>query len=545
MPDAATVEQVNQAGVPDQAPSAAQAGEPRSGAWRLALGRNPRRGETACTGVWFGLAPMLERVALHQTRLRVPGVGLDARGVALGLRGLVLLPSLDRLVAFLAVYTETQTLEPVLDSLRIEVVRSKLNTREVVLGIDAGSSDRMDRVAEVARLVGGYTFTGTNRHFVQYRDSAAPFGYDVRELVATDSSLAFYHSTFSQTYDVERTVELASLLLALEPRAEPASGVIGPEIYVVTEIGVGPGLVRHLRRSGVRARAGLIDWNEASSGVAGRTTKWLLAVTGLPERLVPMFTRTPGLTTFIPQGPSVGVEYGFRHPVALTACPVFATGGLTLFRGRGTPPLSVARLPVLADVRSLERVRVQAPAALPPAQGRDAAPMDVPVRLVPRLSSIAACSAAWLPPEEFPLLRKLAYALPANLLVQTRVAFTERGAILMNERGLDGVPLGRLYRRVHRSIFVPVGLEISPAVDGEVLFTALGAPPGTFLFFENDASVTGVEERAFGSLSSGLIEPEKWTPVRTTEIEALDSVPASAIWLEPLGVLPMRGVKLA
>ena len=40
---------------------------------------------------------MLERIALHQTRLHTPGLGLDAKGVALGSKGLVLLPSIDRL----------------------------------------------------------------------------------------------------------------------------------------------------------------------------------------------------------------------------------------------------------------------------------------------------------------------------------------------------------------------------------------------------------------------------------------------------------------
>jgi hypothetical protein len=487
---------------------------------------------------------MLERVALHQTRLRVPGVGLDSRGVALGLRGLVLLPSLDRVVAFLAVYTESQTLEPVLDSLRIEVVRSELNTREVVVALDAGSSDRMDRVAEVARLVGGYAFTGTNRHYVQYRDSAAPFGYDVSELSATDSAYAFYHSTFTQAYDVERTVELASLLLALEPHREPSSGPPGPEIYVVTEAGVGPGLARHLRRSGVRARAGLVDWSDSSPVLGSSGAQWLLHVTDLPLRLVPMLTATPGITTFVPHGPLVGVEHGFRHPVALAACPVFAPGSLTLFRGRGAPPLRVGKLPVLADIRSLQRVRVTEPAALPVARADAAVPFEVPVRLVPRLGGIPTCSATWLEPHEYPLLRKLAYALPASLLVQTRVAFSERGAVLMNERGLDGIPLGRLYRRIHRSIFVPMGLEVSPAVDGDVLFTAFGAPAGTFLFFQPDGTVIGLEDRAFGQLATGLVEPEKWMPVRTAELEALDAVPASPIWLEPLGVFPLRGAKL-
>lgn len=47
----------------------------------------------------------------------------------------------------------------------------------------------MDRVAETAGLVGGFTFTGTSRHFVQYRDAAAPFGYDATQLISTDAPL--------------------------------------------------------------------------------------------------------------------------------------------------------------------------------------------------------------------------------------------------------------------------------------------------------------------------------------------------------------------
>ena len=76
---------------------------------------------------------MLDRVAVHQTRLRTPGLGLDAKGVALGAKGLVLLPSLDRLVAFLALYTRGGSLEDILRSLSVEIVVSKLGAREVTL----------------------------------------------------------------------------------------------------------------------------------------------------------------------------------------------------------------------------------------------------------------------------------------------------------------------------------------------------------------------------------------------------------------------------
>src|SRR5580698_918216 len=98
---------------------------------------------------------MLERIALHQTRLKTPGLGLDARGVAIGARGLVLVPTIDRLVAWLAIYTREHSLEDLASSLELRGVRSRLGAREITISFAAESSDRMDRIAETARLVGG------------------------------------------------------------------------------------------------------------------------------------------------------------------------------------------------------------------------------------------------------------------------------------------------------------------------------------------------------------------------------------------------------
>src|SRR5512132_897357 len=126
--------------------------KPREG-WGRAEGTASPRDSRAMLG-----EPMLERIALHQTRLRTPGLGLEAKGVALGAKGLVLLPSLDRLVAWLSVYTREHSLEDLSPSLELRLVRSKLGTREITLSFAAESSDRMDRISETARLVGGFTF---------------------------------------------------------------------------------------------------------------------------------------------------------------------------------------------------------------------------------------------------------------------------------------------------------------------------------------------------------------------------------------------------
>ena len=177
------------------------------------------------------------------------------RGSRSGAKGIVLLPSIDRLVALLAVYTKERSLEDIVPSLGIVVVRSPVGTREITLSFAAESSDRMDRVAETARLVGGFTFTGTSRHFVQYRDAAAPFGYDAAELASTDAGLALYHDRFSQTYEPERRIELRALLLRLMPRSEPATKLEAGLRFIVAEPGLlGPALAHYFIRSSARRR---------------------------------------------------------------------------------------------------------------------------------------------------------------------------------------------------------------------------------------------------------------------------------------------------
>ena len=59
----------------------------------------------------------------------------------------------------------------------------------------------------IAKLAGGMVFTGTQRHFVQYRDAAAPFGYDATQLISTDAALALYHDKFTQVYEVDKAIE--------------------------------------------------------------------------------------------------------------------------------------------------------------------------------------------------------------------------------------------------------------------------------------------------------------------------------------------------
>jgi hypothetical protein len=491
---------------------------------------------------------MLDRVAVHQTRLRTPGLGLDAKGVALGAKGLVLLPSIDRLVAFLALYTRQGSLGEILRSLTVEVVRSKLGAREVTLTFAAESSDRMDSIAEVARLAGGYTFTGTSRHFVQYRDAAAPFGYDIPQITPSDAALALYQNAFSQTYDVERKIDVRALLLRLEPHPDPSTGREPGMRWIAAEAGLGPALIHYFVRSAVHADVGVAEWPPESSFDEAPVVRYLFRVPEIPERMVPLLTSTPGLSVFVPAAAGAAVEVGYRHPVNLRACPVFPDGGLVLFRGGGKDPLELAKLPALGDVGAFARVEVRKDVASGKTSASKVAPDAVmlALRLVPSTEPFRHVTATWVRAEDMPILRRIAYALGPETLRRARIACTDAGAFVQSSTGIEGIPVGEFFREVHPGLYVPAGYETVPAVAPEVLYKALGSPAGQLLFIGRDGRTVGVQNDAFVPLEAALLEAQVWAPATASELES--SVHAALatelpeVVLEAVGLRPMRDV---
>jgi hypothetical protein len=489
---------------------------------------------------------MLDRVAVHQTRLRTPGLGLDAKGVALGAKGLVLLPSIDRLVAFLALYTRQGSLNDILRSLVVEVVKSKLGAREVTLTFGAESSDRMDRISEVARLAGGYTFTGTSRHFVQYRDAAAPFGYDIGQITPSDAALALYHNAFSQVYDVERKIDVRSLLLRLEPHPDPSTAREPGPRWIAAEAGLGPALIHYLVRSSVDAEVGVAEWPPASSFDDAPVVRYLFRVPEVPARMLPLLSHTPGLGVFLPVAPGAAVEVGYRHPVNLRACPVFTEAGLALFRGRGQDVLELERLPALGDVSAFARVELRREVATARAPG--SAPrnesVSIALRLLPTSEPWRSVTASWIRPEEMPLLRHVAYALGPETLRRAQIALTPQGAFLRQPLGIEGIPVGEFFREIRPGLHIPAGYDAVPAVAPEVLYRALGSPSGQVLFIGRDGRAVGVPGDAFVPLETALLEAQAWAPVTALSAGLASALATELpeVVLDGVGIRPFRDV---
>lgn len=517
-------------------------------AWALVallLGSYARHGPfDVPSGPSYRRREMLDRIALHQTRLRTPGISLDAKGIALGAKGLVLLPSLDRLVGFLSLYTRNASLADLISSLAIEVVRSKLGSREVIMTFNADSSERMDRMGELARLSGGHIFTGTKRHFVQYRDASAPFGYDVREISPTDAAIALNHSSFSQDYEPERRIDIAALVLRLEPHLAPDAGAEPGPRWICTEGGLGPALIHYFVRSRVSAQVGVAEWPPASGFEQTPQRRYLFELESIPERMTPLLRDTPGIDVFVPAGTGAAVEIGYRHPINLRACPVFPQDGLVLLRGGGRPAITVKRLPALGPVASFARVRLGdestlQQAASQPAQVRS---VQVPLRLAPDPEPWRNITASLVSNDHLATLRQLAYRLSRTALEQTTVAFTPHGALLVRPQGIDSIPVGDFFRQIHPQIFVSAGFSPVPAIAPEVLFQAFGTPADELIFLHRGGSRFGVHKDLFTPLEQALLDAQSWTQITAERISGTLGAPLPQVMLDSPGFRPLRDI---
>ncbi|MFO0661105.1 MAG: hypothetical protein U0165_14920 [Polyangiaceae bacterium] len=487
----------------------------------------------------------LDRVALHQTRLRTPGLGLDAQGIALGSHGLVLFPSLDRLVAFFAVYAQDRPLDDLMAELRIELVKSPLGAREAVVVFQAESSGRMDHVAEAARLTHGHTFTGSGRHWVQYRDASAPFGYDAVDIPTSEARYLLYHQAYSQAFDVDKTIDLRSLLLRLSPHVDPSAGRDQGPKWLLCEGSLGHLVVTYLRRSSVKAKVAIVEWPPLSALDDEPVRKHLIEIPALPERMLPLFTDMPGVTLFYIAAPGAGVQVGFRHPVHLPSIPQMRGPSIVLFKAKGQP-IEIDSPPLFASLEALTRFAL-ADAASEPRATKQAEPTmaRVPLRLVPSLAPWREITATWISSEQLPLFRRLLYALGPNTLSTASMVLTEQGAFVRAPGGIDSIPLGSFFRSIGPRLYIPAGFSLSPEVDADVATEVLDLPSGSVTLLRADATAVTFEEGDFLRLDRAVVAGHRWAPLATTPLAVDLDEPLSPpkLLVEPLGINPLGDVK--
>jgi hypothetical protein len=256
---------------------------------------------------------------------------------------------------------------------------------------------------------------------------------------------------------------------------------------------------------------------------------------------------TPGIVSFVPSGPGIAVETGFRHPIELRACPLFDPAGLVLLRGRGDEPWVIDRLAPMGELTALARVALRPSEVISPA-GRSmpvTEPVSVPLRLAPSSRPLRNVTATWVATEHLPLLRRLAYALPHVTIAATEIALTPRGAALRCALGIDAIPLGTFYVELYPRLYVPAGYDVAPDVAPDVLARALGVSGGQHVFIGVDGRAVALDHSAFVPLEAALLDAPAWEPLEAHALAHPWTDEPIELTVGSIGLMPLRGVQTA
>jgi hypothetical protein len=504
---------------------------------------------------------MLQRVVLGQVRFNLPGLAADARGVVSGKQLAVRFAAIDRLVSFLRALSSEQSLDDLQPGLRIVIARGGTGTREAIVLMPAISPGLGDAVAQAARLAGGQTFTGTGRHFVQFRDARAPLGYDVPGPPDGAGDVILHGVGESVPYRIESELPLAKLLLRLSLVRVTGREAILPDgpIIITARRGLGTVLAGYLHRAarsgGLRGAAALCE-SAAASAFAPGSSFWLFRVEQVPARMHGLLRRTPGVELYLPVTDNVAVAAGHRHPVHLESCRgSFPSDRLHLFSPRGV--IEVAPAPVLAALEDVVRIRVPAPVAVGVVEGalgeperRTASPavrpdLAITLRLEASGEPPGRPVAALVPWPRVPWLRRLFYALPPTVLRAHRVALLEPGVLLRAADVLEGIPFGTLLEAAAPDVLVPLGSRFRPAVSRELVAERLGATGGALVVFpERAGRPLRIPPEAMTALEPRILEALDPATMEVPRVTFQDDPLAEPIEIEnqPLGPMPLWGL---
>jgi hypothetical protein len=448
---------------------------------------------------------MLEHVALNQTRFNTPGVAPDNRGILLGKQGALLFSSVDRLVGFFRVFCDESSMDDLLPKLKIHQVRTPLESREFLVFFHASTSYLLDRASRIAALFGGLAFTGSGKHYVRYRDNGSPLGYDIATLHTDPADFVLYADTFTQGYNRVKDVGFDQLVLRLSLRPLPGDDEADRDLlWLTVRSGLARPVLVYLWRNRVRADAAMVQ-PQGQGAFGGGASLLLVRVHDLPERMLKLYCKVPGIEVHRPVADNVIVQLGFRHPFRLESCAsVFDKEKFYVFSGErdaveilATPPPLVPANDLIGGGFDLGDRAEKDPRAM---EGKKLDKLEVELKLVPSPGARRRVTATLVPWSQAGWLKRLVYALPPTLLATYRVAAVAEGLFIIGEQGIDGLPIGDLFQEAAPSIYVPIGHEFLPRVSAEVLTDHVGGVANRFVVFPLGAP-------APLSLEHGLFEP--------------------------------------
>lgn len=430
----------------------------------------------------------LEPVAAGQTRFRMQGLTPDGRGIAVGREALIVFESIDRCVAFLGAYSVEASLDDLLPSLTLERARRDGGGSALLLRCEASDGYALDRLARLAGAARSQVHAGAGSVFVRYRESRAPFGYDlavpVAELLAGSAALSVeevlvVEEEFYSRYSGHQLIDPIDLIQRLQLRAValPLRGIQSdPELcgmrdmaLVLVAPGVADRVLGYLWRKEIEMAGVRVTLAE------DRQASLLLRLRNPAGRVLDVLRPIPGVELLAPISPRAAVEVGYIHPIHLASASSCLPGDeMYLFRGRAGRVERIDGAPRFVDGRYLVHTEVnlrEAEFEVEPVEMRDAGQLRVDLRLRPSATAREprASLVAW---SELELLRRLIYLVPPSALAAARLVPLDAGLLVLagGARGRDGralsvgtvLPLGQRFCEVAPGVLVPDGHELWP-----------------------------------------------------------------------------------
>ena len=447
---------------------------------------------------------ILEPVAAGQTRFRMQGLAPDARGIAVGREALILFESLDRCVAFLGAYSVEASLDDLLPSMTLERCHRGGGGTALLMRCEATDGYALDRLGRLAAAARSQLYAGAGSVFVRYRESPAPFGYDLAiplaELLARDGNSAglttdevlVVDREFASRYRSHDRLDPIELIqrLQLRARALPMRGIAtDPELVgmrdmalVLVAPGVADRVLAYLWRKEVDMAGVRVVLAE------DRRSSLLLRLRTPPGRILDVLRPIPGVELFAPVSPRAAVEVGWSHPIHLASASSCLPGDeMYLFRGQAGRVERIDGAPRFVDGRYLVHTEVNLRSAefeVDPVQMQETGQLQVDLRL--QSSSMTreprATLIEW---SKTDMLRKLVYLVPPSALAAARLIPLTDGLLVLSggaRIGRDGrtlsvgtlIPLGRRFCEVAPGVLVPDGFELWPRLRPQLVRELLG-----------------------------------------------------------------------
>jgi hypothetical protein len=471
---------------------------------------------------------MLEPITLGQGRTHTPGLAADERGVVMGRKLALLFGDIARTVGFFRTYSREVTLDEILPSLEIVETKNPRGGREIMVRFEVGGSYAADRAAQAGRMHKGRVFTGTDGHFVPYRDRRSPLGYDLSsadEVVAEPGELVLYGEAGPDQRTLARRIALRDLLLGLSPRPLTLAEREGEQnraLVVRCEQGLAREVSRYLWQRQVSSTVEPAATAQKSLFSQRQREIQLIRCESLPHHIASLLHATPGVKVFVPVEKHLLVAWGHRHPVALESCgAAFSDDEIVLFHA---PPDKVERLhsggePV--DIRDLVDVTIHgAEGVLAPPEQVVATPVEalsVELKLARLPRAAAATQALLVGLDRLPWFIKLIYLLPQAVLRTYEAVIADPYVIVVNRRGVHGIPFGDPMTELYPQLFVPVGMQLLPRVDYDLLRETLAINPDQNLyFFPEDGKPFSIPKDVLHPLSRAVVAEER---AKTSMIE--------------------------